>query len=55
MKSQKELAERVSTQQSSIARLESGKMQPRLSFLRRIVKALDGKLEICIVSEDEIE
>lgn len=52
---QKELAERVGTKQSSIARLESGKMQPRLSFLRRIVKALKGKIELHIYTEEEAE
>jgi transcriptional regulator with XRE-family HTH domain len=50
---QKELARRVGTKQSSIARLESGKTQPRISFLRRIIEALDGHLEIRIVPKEE--
>lgn len=45
---QQELAERVGTHQSSISRLESGERQPSLSFLRRVVEALDGHLEVHI-------
>ena len=52
---QQQLADLVGTKQSSIARLESGKSQPRLSFLRRIVRALGGKLELRILSDDEVE
>ena len=47
---QQQLADLVNTHQSSIARLESGKTEPRLSFLHRVVKALGGQLEIRIVS-----
>ena len=50
---QKQLARLVGTRQPSIARLESGREQPRLSFLRRVVKALRGRLEIRIVPEEE--
>ena len=50
---QKELAERVGTKQPSIARLESGKAEPRLSFLRRVVEALGGELEVNIRMKDE--
>ena len=50
---QKQLAELVGTHQSSIARLESGNTQPRLSFLRRVVEALGGRLEVRIVSQEE--
>lgn len=50
---QAQLAEKIGTKQSSIARLESGVSQPRLSFLRQIVEALDGHLEINILSNDE--
>ena len=50
---QAQLAERVGTTQSSIARLESGGREPSLSFLRRVVKALDGQLEISILPEDK--
>ena len=45
---QTQLAERVGTRQPSIARLESGQSSPSLSFLKRIVEALDGDLEIHI-------
>lgn len=45
---QAQLAERVGTRQPSIARLESGQSSPSLSFLKRIVEALDGNLEIYI-------
>lgn len=45
---QKQLAKLVGTKQSSIARLESGRTEPRLSFLRRVVKALRGRLEVRI-------
>ncbi|MHB0876282.1 MAG: helix-turn-helix domain-containing protein [Anaerolineae bacterium] len=45
---QKQLAELVGTTQSSIARLESGKELPRLSFLQRVVEALDGQVTVII-------
>jgi transcriptional regulator with XRE-family HTH domain len=45
---QKQLADLVGTKQSSIARLESGRTQPTVSFLRRIVHALGGQLFIHI-------
>jgi transcriptional regulator with XRE-family HTH domain len=50
---QEQLAELAGTKQSSIARLESGNTQPRLSFLRRIVEALGGRLEVRIMSQEE--
>jgi len=50
---QAELARLVGTRQSSISRLESGKSEPSLSFLRRVVDALGGRLEITIVAEEE--
>lgn len=45
---QQQLADLVGTSQSSIARLESGKELPRLSFLQRVVRALNGNLTITI-------
>jgi transcriptional regulator with XRE-family HTH domain len=50
---QKQLAKLVGTRQSSISRLESGKAQPSLSFLRRVIEALGGRLAIR-VSEDSV-
>ena len=44
---QAELAQRVGTHQSSISRLESGEREPSLSFLRRVVEALDGTESSC--------
>ncbi|MFY9462616.1 MAG: helix-turn-helix transcriptional regulator [Candidatus Sungiibacteriota bacterium] len=44
--SQKELAKLVKTKQPSIARLESGKELPSVSFLDRIAKALNTFLII---------
>ncbi len=44
--SQKELAERLKTSQSSIARLESGKGNPTLNFLVKLGKALNKRLEL---------
>lgn len=43
---QKELAKRMKTRQSAISRLESGRANPSLSFLQRLAKALDARLEI---------
>jgi transcriptional regulator with XRE-family HTH domain len=51
--SQEQLAELVGTKQPSIARLESGKVEPRLSFLRRVVEALGGRLEVRITPLEE--
>jgi DNA-binding XRE family transcriptional regulator len=45
---QKELADRVGTTQSSIARLESGVAKPSLSFLQRVVAALDATITVKI-------
>jgi len=44
--SQKDLAERLKTSQSSIARLESGKGNPTLNFLVKLGKALNKRLEL---------
>lgn len=46
---QKQLAELVGTKQPSIARLESGTSEPRISFLRKVAAALDSRVEIRIV------
>lgn len=41
---QKQLAEKVGTKQSSIARLESGNYNPSYHFLQKIAEALGKKL-----------
>lgn len=46
---QQQLAEIVGTRQPSIARLENGTSVPSLSFLDRIAKALDARIELHIV------
>lgn len=51
---QEQPAELVGTRQPSIARLESGNIEPRLSFLRRVVKALDGDMEIVITPKEQV-
>lgn len=50
---QAELARRVGTQQPSIARLESGRSEPTLPFLRQVAKALGAHLEVHIVPLEE--
>ena len=45
---QAQLAELVGSHQSSIARLESGRVAPRISFLQKVVDVLGGELEIKI-------
>lgn len=44
--SQKELAYRIGTKQSAIARFESGNCNPTLSFIRKISGALNVQLKI---------
>ena len=51
---QAQLAELVGTKQPSIARLESGKAEPKISFLRRVAEALGGHLEVRIALPDEV-
>ncbi len=43
---QKDLAKRMGTKQSVISRLESGRANPSLAFLKKLADALDSKLEI---------
>ena len=45
---QKELARRIGTKQSAIARLESGISNPSIAFLEKVTSALDSKLIIQI-------
>lgn len=48
---QQQLAERVGTTQSSIARLEHGKTKPTLETLARIAVALGGRVRVSIEAE----
>lgn len=51
--SQRQLAELVGCKQPSIARLESGRHAPSLPFLRRVVEALGGRLEVRVVATED--
>jgi predicted transcriptional regulator len=46
--SQKQLAKKIGTKQSAIARLEGGNTNPTVSFLEKVSKALGSKLQISI-------
>ena len=46
---QKQLAEKMGTKQSAIARFESGNSNPTLSFLKRLSEALGLELSIKVV------
>ena len=52
--SQAQLAKLVGTKQPGIARLESGKTEPKLSFLRRVAEALGYRLEIRFVPQEQM-
>ncbi len=43
---QKQLAKKIGTKQSVISRLESGRANPSVAFLKRLVGALNSHLEI---------
>lgn len=45
---QKDLAMKVGTKQAAISRLESGKSNPTVSFLRHVANALDNELKISL-------
>ena len=45
---QRQLAERVGTKQSAIARLESGAYNPSIDFLKKVTRALDARLRITV-------
>lgn len=47
--SQRQLAERVGTTQSAIARLEGGNVSPSLPTLDKIAEALDAELTVSLV------
>lgn len=52
--SQRELAERVGTTQSAIARLEAGNISPSLPTLDKIAAALGAEVSLTIVDMDEL-
>jgi transcriptional regulator with XRE-family HTH domain len=52
---QAQLAELVGTHQSSIARLENGSRPPSLAFLWRLVRALNGDMEVRIRPKEEVD
>ncbi|OGL89100.1 transcriptional regulator [Candidatus Uhrbacteria bacterium RIFCSPLOWO2_02_FULL_51_9] len=45
---QAQLARKIGTKQSAIARLESGNYNPSFAFLGKVAKALDGRLRISL-------
>ena len=52
---QKQLADRLGTQQSSISRLESRKALPSIRFLKQVADALGCELLIQFVPREELE
>lgn len=46
---QEELARKMGTKQSAIARLESGHYNPSFKFLQRVAKAMDCKVKITFI------
>jgi len=51
---QAQLAELVGTKEPRIARLESGKTEPKLPFLRRVAEALGYRVEIRFVPQEHV-
>lgn len=52
--SQRELAERVGTTQSAIARLEAGNISPSLPTLDKVAAALGAEVSLTFVDLDEL-
>jgi len=48
--SQEKLAKKIDTKQSVISRLESGRANPSVAFLKKLAQALNSHLEIKFVS-----
>ena len=46
---QQQLAKKIGTKQSVISRLESGKANPSIAFLKRMAEALNAHLEISFI------
>ncbi len=51
---QKELAERMGTQQASVSRLERAAYKPNVGFLQRAAEALDARVEIRFVPKEQV-
>jgi ribosome-binding protein aMBF1 (putative translation factor) len=51
--SQGQLADRAGTKQPAIARLESGRVIPRLDLLHKIARAMGMKLDVNIIPADD--
>ena len=51
--SQAELAERAGTKQASVSRVERGVTTPSLPLLKRLAEALDARLEVQLVPEEQ--
>ncbi|HET9092200.1 MAG TPA: helix-turn-helix transcriptional regulator [Acidimicrobiales bacterium] len=51
--SQRELAERLGTTQSAVARLEAGNVSPSLPTLDKVAEALGVELVVSFVAPDE--
>ena len=49
---QKDLAERVGTKQSVISRLEAGRANPSVAFLKKLAQALNSHLEIRFIQPE---
>ena len=49
--SQAELARRIGTKQPAIARLESGRVVPKLDLLEKVARALGAQLEVRFVND----
>ncbi len=47
---QEELAKKIGTKQSVISRLESGRANPSVAFLKKLAQALNSHLEIKFIS-----
>ena len=52
---QEELARRAGTKQPSIARLEAGRREPSLAYLRRVAAALGCRLDVRLVPQDAVQ
>ncbi|MBI3385064.1 helix-turn-helix transcriptional regulator [Candidatus Gottesmanbacteria bacterium] len=47
---QKALAKKIGTKQSVISRMESGRANPTIGFLKRLAQAFNSRLEIRFIS-----